>query len=363
MENLYGFLSTFVASLILLELFCRWRFGVAAAKVNLNRGVAATLYLMKDKVWQEKAQLITNPYSLYWNKPNSWVEGVRTTCSRGYRWHGREISDQDIDYRIVVLGGSTTFSNYCFQDYRKTWCYQLETFLKAAIPDLKIEVINAGLNYATSAELLSHFVFRAQHLNPDLVILHGPGNDSLPAALGDYSTDYSETRDFVYHTRRPAEKDLLVKFGLMRCLYSIWLDSPHYAKLEPLVFPDNDIQRKNLDNCHGDTFIKNINSFINICVEKRITFAYLPFIYAPMQRMQEYHGDLSNDIRKFEARLTVKVRERINNLNSKAVHFIEYAESDFHNDDFFDSCHLLESGEKKKADIVAKEIIDLLTSK
>lgn len=357
---LYIYLVIFVSSLILLELFCRWRFKVAASKANLHRGVAATLYLMQDKVWQAKSTLLSNPYSLYWNKPDSWVEGIRTTCSRGYRWHGREISEQDSDYRILVLGGSTTFSNHCFQDYRKTWCYQLETLLIASNPGLKIEVINAGLNYATSAELLSHFVFRAQHLNPDLVILHGPGNDSLPVAVGDNSTDYSGTRDFVFHTRRPREVRYLSSSGLLRCIYSFWLNSTHYAKLEPLEFPENEIQEFNLDNSVGNTFLYNMKSLIHLCLSRKSGFIYVPFVYGPIEQMQKFHGSLARALFEFEERISAGARELITSLKTDGVVFVDCRESDFIEKDFFDSCHLLESGEVKKALIVAKEVDTLI---
>jgi len=360
MANLYSSLPAFIVCLILLEVSCRWRFKAAAAKVTLHRGVAATLYLMRHEVWQEKSQYVTNPYSLYWNKPNSWVDGVRTTCSRGYRWHGREISDQLPDYRVLVLGGSTTFSNYCFQDYRKTWCYQLETILARTNPELRIEVINAGLNYAMSTELLSHFTFRAQHLAPDLVILHGPGNDSLPAALGDNSTDYSATRDYIFHTRRPKEEKLLSYSGVLRCLYSIWLNSPHYAKLEPQHFPDDKIQESNLDTNQGATFRFNLKSLIDLSLSIGSSFVYVPFVYANMERLQDFHGDLSRAIYEFEERVSSGARELISTYNSREVAVIDCSQRDFVEEDFFDSCHLLESGELKKAKIIAREVDVLL---
>jgi hypothetical protein len=354
------FLGVLIFLFVLLEVFSSWRFGVAVRKEVLHRGVAATLRLMGHEIWQQQSQYEPNPYSLYWNKPNSWVDGIRVTCSKGYRWHGREISEQSPDYRILILGGSTTFSNYCFQDYKESWSYKLELLLKSEFPESHIEVVNAGLNYGMTTELLSHFTFKGQFLNPDLVILHGPGNDSLPAALGDYSTDYSKTRDFVYHTVRPLERELLAKSGLLRCLYAIWLHSPHYAKLEPLVFPDNEIQAKNLNNCQGEAFINNLNSLISLCLAKKVTFAYLPFTYAPISRMKNFHGALSQAIYDFEERLSTKANDLIHTYNSRNVCFFDYDKSDFTEECFYDSCHLLSEGERRKSEIVAKKVINLL---
>jgi hypothetical protein len=355
---IFSMLSLF--TLVLLDLFFSWRFKVAAHKKVLHRGVAATLHLMDHEIWLKKSHYRTNPYSLYWNKPNSWVDDIRVTCSKGYRWHGREISDLAPDYRVLVLGGSTTFSNQCFQDYRETWCYRLEEILIMANPNLRIEVINAGLNYGMTTELVSHFVFRAQHLNPDLVILHGPGNDSLPAALGDISTDYSHTRDFVFHTKRPKEKFFLSKSGLLRCIYSVWLNSPHYAKLEPPKFPDNEVQENNLNANTGQTFVNNLSTIIDLCTARRIDFLYFPFVYASMSRMKQFHGGLAQSIYNFEEKLNIRAEHTIKQYKKAKVQFLDCEQLSLTDDDFYDSCHLNQSGELKKALLVSRKVQAIL---
>ena len=159
---------------------------------------------------------------------------------------------------------------------------------------------------------------------------------------------------------RPLEKELLAKSGLLRCLYSIWLDSPNYAKLEPLVFPNNEIQVKNLNDCQGEVFINNLSSLINLCLAKRVTFAYLPFTYAPIGRMKSFHGTLAQAIYDFEKRLTAKAKKLIQTYNTDKVCFFDYNNFEFIEKYFFDSCHMLAEGESRKSEIVAERVINLL---
>ena len=345
---------------VLAELISRRIFRKASLKSNLHRGVAATLRLMQDGIWEKKAQFVNNPYGLYWNKPNSWIEANRMTCSRGYRWQGREIDPVKSGFRILVLGGSTTFSNHCFLDYKDTWCFKLEKILQEKFPDKHVEVINAGLNYGMTTELLSHYIFRGQYLNPDVVILHGPGNDVLPAAIGDVTNDYSSTRDYIYHSRRPYENTLLKKFGLLRCFYSFWLNTNNYANLEPEFFPSNAIQKKNISQNTGGAFLNNVRTLMNLCKSKGIRFVYVPFIYAPKSQVRKFHGELSEVIQEFEDKLSHLVDKEIAKTDLSSFKFLEIDAQKFVAEDFYDSCHLLPSGELKKAIEVSTPVTELI---
>ena len=52
-------------------------------------------------------------------------------------------------YRIFVLGGSTVFCGRL--PYEQTHCALMQERLQAANPDVKIEVLNAGVSGDTSA--------------------------------------------------------------------------------------------------------------------------------------------------------------------------------------------------------------------
>ena len=137
-----------------------------------------------------------HPYLLWENTPEYISpEGIRQTNNLGYR------NKEDLDFtkdakvfRILALGGSTTWG-YLLDDPDDTWPSQLEGILNDALSENsdfdKIEVINGGLNYATSAELLLHYLFRDRYLDPDIVIIHTGGNDAKLLLFHDYNPDYS----------------------------------------------------------------------------------------------------------------------------------------------------------------------------
>ena len=59
-------------------------------------------------------------------------------------------------------------------------------------------MVNAGLPYATSAELLAGYMFRHRYLDPDLVIIHERGgNDTSPLMYEDYNPEYTKAEWFL----------------------------------------------------------------------------------------------------------------------------------------------------------------------
>ena len=126
-----------------------------------------------------KATIIPNPYSLYWNNP----EYTDTDYGKIYNSLGyRSIEESEINVnskRIFALGGSTTNVYPYVKDNSKIWTYLVETTLNENKP-FNYHVINAGLPYGTTAELLSHYIFKGKYTNPDYVIYHGGGNDMMP---------------------------------------------------------------------------------------------------------------------------------------------------------------------------------------
>jgi len=122
------------------------------------------------------------PYVNYGLKPN-WTRTdpkhpeapVKTSNSLGFR--GREVEQPKPAgrYRIACLGGSTTYDDGVGDD--DTYPVKLEQFLRAARPDLDIEVVNCGVPSYTSAESLANLAFRVLDLQPDAIVLYEGIND------------------------------------------------------------------------------------------------------------------------------------------------------------------------------------------
>ncbi len=96
--------------------------------------------------------------------------------SLGYR--GPEIVQPKPEgtYRIVALGGSTTYGFGIIED-DKTWPAQLQRVLRDEYDYPQVEVINAGVQLYTTWETLVNFEFRVLDLDPDLIIVYHATND------------------------------------------------------------------------------------------------------------------------------------------------------------------------------------------
>ena len=104
------------------------------------------------------------------------VEGRNQHNSLGFR--GEEINTEKPpgEYRIAMIGGSTTYSQLV-ADHRESWPYQTGENLKQICNKNNIAVINAGVGGYDSYQSVINFLFRVADLDPDLVVVHDGLND------------------------------------------------------------------------------------------------------------------------------------------------------------------------------------------
>ncbi|MBF0278229.1 MAG: SGNH/GDSL hydrolase family protein [SAR324 cluster bacterium] len=96
--------------------------------------------------------------------------------SLGFRGEEFPKEKEEGEFRIVTIGGSTTYSSRV-SDNSHTYPAQIERLLKNQYRCQKIRVINAGVKGYTSFENLINLMFRVLDLNPDLVIVYQATND------------------------------------------------------------------------------------------------------------------------------------------------------------------------------------------
>lgn len=106
--------------------------------------------------------------------PNHRV-GANIHNSVGFRGREFTIAKPDDSYRIVAIGGSTTYSSGV-DDYEKSYPSLLEQYLHESGFDA-VEVINAGASGYTSHQNFINLQFRVLPLEPDLVIVYQGFND------------------------------------------------------------------------------------------------------------------------------------------------------------------------------------------
>ncbi len=113
-------------------------------------------------------------YLSYVTTPN-YNSGLNKHNSLGFRGDEINITKDPSIFRIVTLGGSTTYEERV-EDYRLSYPYLLQKILNEKY-GYSVEVINAGVGGYSSYESLINFIFRVQELEPDMVIIYHGIND------------------------------------------------------------------------------------------------------------------------------------------------------------------------------------------
>ncbi|MDP6436745.1 MAG: GDSL-type esterase/lipase family protein [Gammaproteobacteria bacterium] len=164
-----------------------------------------------------------HPYSAYNLKPGYSKERGERINNLGFR--GEDISPEKPagTYRIVAIGGSTTFAVY--QHWSDAYPVYLQKNLQERLQTDKIEVINAGLTGSTTAESLHRLFYQILPLDPDMVVIYHGFNDLFPRIFNDYQEDY-------FHWRRSNTHNPpgLTRFETYRIALKV---------LNPVAFSDN----------------------------------------------------------------------------------------------------------------------------
>lgn len=194
-------------------------FAVGAAEVGLRASRAAGLMPnLFDMLGRAKPPLdrldgpgmyFAHPHSAYALKPNYTRGNFEKINSLGFRGDEFPFEKPPGSYRIVAIGGSTTFGVYL--PYDETYPLFLQERLRNDLSSDAIEVVNAGLTGSTTAESLHRLYTQIIPLKPDMVIIYHGFNDLFPRVFDNWRDDY-------YHFRKsdPNNPPGLSRFLLWR---------------------------------------------------------------------------------------------------------------------------------------------------
>lgn len=126
-----------------------------------------------EEIQSQNSNLVPMPYVNYLPSP-----GYPGHNSLGYRGPEIDIPKLEGVFRIVALGGSTTYSSATPAE--EAYPTQLQTILRDEYGYQNVEVINAGFLFYSSWETLVNFEFRVLELQPDMIILYDSVNDIVP---------------------------------------------------------------------------------------------------------------------------------------------------------------------------------------
>jgi lysophospholipase L1-like esterase len=154
---------------ILLEVTARVWLNYLATPEQYDR------YILFTSIDPEEFAFTPHPYLSYYPTPN-YQKGLTSHNSLGYRSDEFSLEKPNGVYRIVALGGSSTY-DVNIKDNAAIFTAQLERLLREDYGYRNIEVINAGVPGYNSWEILVNLEFRVLDLHPDLVIIYEGTND------------------------------------------------------------------------------------------------------------------------------------------------------------------------------------------
>lgn len=305
--------------------------------------------------------MIPNPYSLYWNNPEYRdIEYGKIYNSLGYRSIELDSLDSET-IRILALGGSTTNVYPFVKNNNKIWTYLVEKKLNINSKS-KYHVMNAGLPYGTSAELLSHYIFKGKYTLPKYVIYHGGGNDRMPLFFPNYETDYSHVRwSQAGAGMRNKVIQLISYSNSLKLLTSVafthspYNGSPSFEKLDT-----NEVLLR-VKNTKNLAFRENLEVLASETLRQESKLFLVGFLQAKKQNLS------SNDpyLEGFEDAL-ILANERHDKIMKEIaekyenVYFLKLNADRFRDEWFIDNAHLTELGEAEKAEQISSFIAKYL---
>jgi hypothetical protein len=131
-------------------------------------------------------------YTLYNPLPDLVLPNGPRHNRLGLRDH-RELDAKNRVLRVVFIGGSTTYSPLVRSNrhlFTALLEEKLNRFYRGRLKGYRVEVVNAGMVYATSAESLLRLIFFVSEVVPDLVVIQHGISDSWPRAIGEIRSDF-----------------------------------------------------------------------------------------------------------------------------------------------------------------------------
>ncbi len=299
--------------------------------------------------------IIEHPYALYLNRPSVVKEGDTIYNSLGYRNEEFSIEKPENEVRVLCLGGSTT-NGFPYVWHREdTWCYLLQQKLANQWPGKQVRVINAGLHYASSAELLSGYLYRHHLLKADYVIINTGGNDIPPLMYPGYQPDYTHFRQpGSGRLPRPMEATITHSY-FVKCIYTVWLDKqPFVAQTDPYSIAelDNEVALQNVANNAPVGFEYNLQYLVTAIRADSALPLIVSFVQAKEENLSKNQPLLVGKERAQTLGLEKNIVVMQSVSKALQVPFLELTSGQFADSMFIDNCHLNEKGDSVKASLI-----------
>lgn len=304
---------------------------------------------------------IGQAYLLYICAPNYShpVNGPQHNAD-GYRGKAVILERQPGIMRVLCLGGSTTYG-WTVPSPAQTYPAVLEELLNARPPPgfSGVEVMNGGLPFGTSAEMLAHYHFKYHYYRPDLVIINEGGNDAAGYTLPYYHPDNSNWRQPTVNLNPLPEgarwlaRSRFMSHIILNVFYSDQLSgSPFYirdgARPPAPWFKPNGRFMNDSAAIPDDQlcFTHNMETLIRDILFDGAKVLLVPFRAAP--------GTYEAEGKNYELGQILRHEKIFQDLANKyAVGFAPFPAGSVGASNWVDHCHLNAAGERQKAEHIA----------
>ncbi|MCF8256464.1 MAG: SGNH/GDSL hydrolase family protein [Flavobacteriales bacterium] len=317
------------------------------------------------------------PFLNYVNNPKLRNDrGEYQVNTMGIRYPNEiEIPKPDSTLRILFLGGSTTFGDV--DDDYPMFSAIIEDSLAGKIRSIdprfnKVECLNAGAHGLTSAELLTHYQFRHQYVEPDLVVVHAGANDAFcycDVNGATYQPDYHNCRrvfrDITVAT--DVDKALMhsraVAFVLIHLKFSEYLETTFehnpFFSFRPGE-PWHPLANDSLRSAKYNAFHNNISAIVKLASMREADVLLVPEVIDSTFMPEPF-----NEVLPRSLRMHCGFLESIAALEPNAT-YCHLSTELFTKDVFItndDGLHVSAKGEELKAQMMEAAIVEILRSR
>jgi lysophospholipase L1-like esterase len=334
----------------------------------------ASLKQLEKKYNNVKPRWSVHRYLGHYPTPD-YSKGENKHNSLGYRAKEIAFPKPEGQFRIVCLGGSTTYTT-SVENYLLSYPNLLEKELHER-GFRNINVINAGVGAYTSWESLVNFEFRVLDLDPDMIIIYHGVNDILArlvwppnAYKGDNSgatcatsmtmpniLEYSTLMRYLMIRLDIVKPHAHLERSLKKIPETYYANRFYYQKVENKypegIFRQASVEKMLMTN-KPEYFRRNIENIIAIAQFRKIETVVATFLYCP--------GFDDNPVVACEEFISAydEMNQVLKSLSEKThVNLFDFAQS-FPKDKiyFTDGIHVNVDGAKLKAKMFADYLIN-----
>ena len=311
-------------------------------------------WYLKKHICYDQQIIVYENQPVFTIAPNQHLKTININ-SDGFR--GEEINSlkTNLDYRIVVIGGSTVFGSGLSSDEQAFPNILNEKFQQKYD---NIEVINAGISSITSFEELYHIKEKIISLDPDMIIVYDGHNDAhykkiIEPKILNVDKDKLQFKDFQKYLRTPV---VIYRYLLLPIIN---LETNNTLDISGL---DKINENNKISNSIGTLWYERMQEFCQISNDKNIESVIIlqPTLYHGNKPLSDYEKTILNENTQGKEIFEIlnKKSQKLNNCS--IVSDFSNVFDEVSDGVYMDSVHLNYNGNKVIAEKIYQKILPII---